>query len=662
MNRPRLAVLSRAICRIPGIAELADAELVHHGGLLRPRHCDAVAGWGRRPSTLRARAFAARHGLPFIALEDGFLRSVGLGMMDPPLSLVSDDEGIYYDASAPSRLDRLAAQPLDEPRQARALALIDAWRASRVSKYNHLREFCGELPQRYVLVADQTRGDASIQWGLADQGSFSAMLEAALSEYPDCTVLVKTHPDVFAGKARGCIDLQRAGRHPRVRILADNVHPVRLLESAACVYVATSQIGFEALLWGRPLRCFGMPFYAGRGLSADQLEPPAWRQPLNLSQLVHAALVDYPRYLDPETGVRCEVEQLLAHLGLQRRMRERFPARICGIGFSAWKRPLVRRFFQGSDVMFRAAPPAGVAVAVWGSREAVGVATAEAPLIRLEDGFLRSVGLGADLTRPLSWVADHQGIYYDATRPSALELLLQSAQFDSGLLRRAAALRQRIVAAGLTKYNVGAGGWQRPAGVAHVILVVGQVETDAAIALGAPGIRSNRDLLQAVRGEHPQACIVYKPHPDVVAGLRGKGSESAGVRDLCDEVAPDCPMNLLLEQVDEVHVISSLAGFEALLRGRKVVCHGQPFYAGWGLTEDRQAIARRHRVLGIDELVAACLILYPVYLSRRSGRYASPETALDQLLEWRDAAPMRPARWRRLLRFVLGMRARLKRL
>ena len=145
-------------------------------------------------------------------------------------------------------------------------------------------------------------------------------------------------------------------------------------------------------------------------------------------------------------------------------------------------------------------------------------------ILRLEDGFLRSVGLGADLIRPLSWVVDGRGIYYDATRPSDLEHLLARYGIRSGDVgQRAACLRERIVAEGLTKYNVGISGWQRPSGAAKVILVPGQVESDASLVYGAPQIRSNIGLLQAVRQANPDAYIVYKPHPDVMAGLRAKG-------------------------------------------------------------------------------------------------------------------------------------------
>ena len=69
---------------------------------------DSVVGWGHKPTARYARELAARKGLPYLAVEDGFLRSIGLGEAGaPPLSLVVDDLGVYYDAAQPSRLETL---------------------------------------------------------------------------------------------------------------------------------------------------------------------------------------------------------------------------------------------------------------------------------------------------------------------------------------------------------------------------------------------------------------------------------------------------------------------------------------------------------------------------------------------------------------------------
>lgn len=617
-----LIATSRALANLPGLGKLLGAPVVHCRAARDTAACAGVIAWGRKPSATAASVFAQRHGLALLRLEDGFLRSVHMGDQAPPLSVVLDDLGIYYDVSAFSRLEKFIAGAHMEAQRVRARALVAAWRAARVSKYNHAREYAGKLPARYVLVADQTLGDASICHGLADASSFQRMLAAALAENPDCTVLLKTHPEVMAGRKRGHFDLAALAQNRRVQVLGEDAHPASLIEHAEAVYVVTSQMGFEGLLWGKRVRCFGMPFYAGWGLTQDALPAPDRRHPVPLENLVHAALAEYPRYIDPETGQRCEAERAIEWMGLQRQMRERFPASIYALGFSIYKRPIVRSFFQGSTVHFirkAAAIPQGATLAVWGRSEPASAHAAGAKIIRLEDGFIRSVGLGADLVRPLSWVMDGRGIYYDATKPSDLECLLQTAAFDAALLVRAQALREHLVAEGLTKYNVGAASWQRPPAyplppeakkVRRVILVPGQVESDASLVFGAPGIRRNLDLLRSVRAANPEAYLIYKPHPDVVAGLRRKGKREEDAARWCDEVVTDISMGELLPQVDEVHTLTSLTGFEALLRGKRVVCYGQPFYAGWGLTEDVLPVARRTRRLLLDELVAGTLILY----------------------------------------------------
>ncbi len=639
----------RGVRRVPGLAAFLGCPVSAASGVV-------VLAWGLRPSATKAERVARKRRLPLWRLEDGFLRS--LGLTDAPLSLVVDDRGIHYDATKPSRLEALVPRTLSPEETARAQALLRLWREARVSKYNAARDGAVDLPQPYVLVADQTWGDRSISHGLADAASFPRMLEAALSRHPECTIILKVHPQVMAGRRRGHFDLAAVARMPRVQVLGQDIHPAGLLAGAEAVYAVTSQIGFEGLLWGKPVHTFGMPFYAGWGLTTDALSAPSRRQPVPLENLVHAALVDYPRYLDPETGQRCSPEQAIAWMGHQRRMRERFPAEVHATGFSLWKKPIVRAYFAGSCVHFTSHPerlPAGATLVSWGRRP-VAIPEGVHP-VRLEDGFLRSVGLGVDLVRPLSWVMDRRGIYYDSTQPSDLEHLLQTTDFTPALRERAARLRERIVATGLTKYNDGEGTWSRPAAGGKVILVPGQVETDAAIRLGAPGLRTNLGLLRAVREANPGAHILYKPHPDVLAGLRKKGPDEDETRHWCNELIERAAMGDLLGAVDEVHVLTSLAGFEALLRGKPVTCYGQPFYSGWGLTTDIIPVARRTRRVTLDELVAATLILYPAYLSRRTGHFTTPEQALTELVEWRETSGKKLPVWRQAMRWILRLRA-----
>lgn len=325
-------------------------------------------------------------------------------------------------------------------------------------------------------------------------------------------------------------------------------------------------------------------------------------------------------------------------------------------GFPRWKRPIVRQCFPGRAVVFLSkgdAVPPSDGLVLWGMAPVPAGLSSEACVLRMEDGFLRSVGLGADLVRPLSWVVDRRGIYYDATRPSDLETILATSEFSVQLCSRAARLRARIVEAGLTKYNVGARSWSRPRGAGRVILVPGQVESDASLAYGAPGERSNMGLLRAVRLANPDAYLLYKPHPDVLARLRIEGEGEQEAHRWCDEVVTNAAMGDLLAVVDEVHVLTSLAGFEALLRGKPVTCYGQPFYSGWGLTRDIIPNSRRGRRLTLDELVAGVLIEYPLYLSRDGKRLITPEGALEALLSWREQTGGREPWWRGVFRIFL---------
>lgn len=602
-------------------------------------------------------ALAEDHGREFRLLEDGFLRSVRRA--EPALSLVLDSKGIYYDCTEPSDIENLAKNKLSQAEIARAHGVIAIWRANRLSKYNAERDFSEPLPNRYILVCDQTFGDASISYGLASPGSFTYMLQAALSEYPNHTIILKTHPDVVTRGKKGHFDLALLASNDRIRIISEPIHPSKLIEHAEAVYTVTSQMGFEALLWGKSVRCFGMPFYAGWGLTEDELPPPTRRKPVSLEQLIHAALVKYPRYIDPVTMQRCEPEVAFRHVDLQRRKRQEFDTKITAAGFSRWKRPFIEAFLQGSEVAFvnkldshRAKTIPGT-VSVWGSSEPPQIHETST-VLRIEDGFLRSSGLGADLVRPLSLVIDDVGIYYDATRPSRLEHILQNQALDPLATERAQALRERLIQLDLTKYNLGKQSWSRPETDQLVLLVVGQVESDASIRLGSPNVKSNLELLRRVRKEHPSAYIAYKPHPDVVAGLRKKGQGEEACYKIADVVLTQpVALSSLIGQVDEVHTMTSLLGFEALIRGAKVICHGLPFYAGWGLTIDRLSCPRRTRKLTLNELVHGGLIDYPRYYNFERQCFVETEQAVEQLAALANTGPQSRSLRRKALRLAV---------
>jgi capsular polysaccharide export protein len=315
-----------------------------------------------------------------------------------------------------------------------------------------------------------------------------------------------------------------------------------------------------------------------------------------------------------------------------------------GFGFAFWKQDCVAPLlWSGGAAGFpflRSAGdiPPGSSVAVWRAKTDADVLAslrhAEVPVIEVEDGFLRSRGLGADCIPPLSITVDRLGAHFDPQRPSELERILQDGEFDERMLARAARLRKLIVDANLGKYDRDDDRvkLERPAGSRRHILVPGQVEDDRSVLSGGCGLASNLELLRRVREQAPDAYLIYKPHPDVMAGhRRGAIAPSDWVR-FADSIVSDAPISSLIEMVDEVHVNTSLAGFEALLRCKPVTTHGVPFYAGWGLTRDLGPVpARRTTRRSLDELVAAVLLLYPRYLDPLTGLPCPAEVLVNRL-------------------------------
>jgi len=160
--------------------------------------------------------------------------------------------------------------------------------------------------------------------------------------------------------------------------------------------------------------------------------------------------------------------------------------------------------------------------------------------------------------------------------------------------------------------------------------VPGQVEDDLSVRLGGAGITGNLDLLTRVREANADAFILYKPHPDVEAGHRRGRIPDGLARKFADIVIHEVSTATVLAEIDELHTLTSLAGFEALLRRRRVVVYGRPFYAGWGLTTDLARIDRGRR-LALEELVAGALILYPRYLDPVTRLPCGPEIVIERL-------------------------------
>lgn len=414
---------------------------------------------------------------------------------------------------------------------------------------------------------------------------------------------------------------------PEAVLWPDDVDPWHLLDNAASVRLRRGDIrSLLALAADRPLTIV-------RDDGAEQ------KGDEEVSSLVALGVAGW-RWHSPFDGADLSPLEAIELCGFWRQLIDANRRFDTVLGIAEWKKSTVSPLLWGGGAV-----PYGVrvnescrkqVVAAWRSRLSEAqkheISARSPDVVEIEDGFIRSVGLGADCVPPLSIVVDPQGIHFDPRSASTLEKLLQHGEFPHDLISRAQRLRQAIVEAGLSKYGRGRESVARPGGSRVHVLVTGQVEDDRSVTSGL-ALSSNLELLRRARAEAgPAAYLIYKPHPDVLAGHRRGDVPQAELAQLADHIEVEASMPALIEMVDELYVNTSLAGFEALMRGKRVTVFGVPFYAGWGLTVDRGAVPeRRTAKRSLDELVAAALLLYPRYLDPNTGLPAPAEVLIDQL-------------------------------
>jgi hypothetical protein len=296
-----------------------------------PEICSAevFCQWGITPSIAKEqqRSIAAALGRPTLIVEDGFIRSVNIGLSgEPGLSVIIDDTTAYYDATRASRLQRMLEHGPDlSPQQTqRSRAAINRIVELKISKYNHAKAVpltIGRPGRPKVLVVDQRFGDQSVLSGLANEQTFDCMLGDVISRRGECDILIKQHPDAIGGGKAGYFSDERLAftqDMPNVFVLTFDANPYSILELVDEVYVVTSGMGFEALMAGKRVITYGAPFYAGWGLTLDQLRIPERTRHITLEKVFHCAYIQNSRYYHPLRNKLIEVEEIIEYVAQAR--------------------------------------------------------------------------------------------------------------------------------------------------------------------------------------------------------------------------------------------------------------------------------------------------------------------------------------------------------
>lgn len=612
------------------------------------------AVWGRGKETNRvAEEEAKARNIPILRLEDGLIRSFSLE--EHSFSLYKSEQGIYYDATEQSNVESLLNsnwRPTNEEVYEYELCL-ELIKKYKISKYNSAKDcpkdFIPKSEKGKILLVDQTYGDKSIEYGLADENSFKEMFNYALSLSDDNDIYIKEHPEVHIGKKRGYLrDIYNNSDEEsrrKIKIINDDYNGVSVLENFDKVFVVTSQMGFDALLRNKEVFCFGVPFYSNWGVTKDFKKLERRTQHRSVAEIFIAMMFKYTTYVNPFDGSLGRLENVLEYISLQKRHSNNMDVVLYKTKF--WKKISLSRFLQFKKNKFvfcskKVKEFKNELVATWGVDNYQEIKDLNHKCC-VEDGFIRSVGLGSDIQEPISLVVDKGGIYFNPNNMSDLEQILNTEKFTKYEIRKGKEAIDLLLNKKITKYNIGINGnhlkeLKEKNKDKKVILVPGQVESDASIKYGAKKIKTNIQLLNEVSKNNTGALIIYKPHPDVLSGNR-KGENPEYEIESLKKLYPNIiyhiekSANILdcFEIADEVHVITSTSGLEAILRNKKVFTYGLPFYGGYGLTTDYESYPRKRKHLSKEELILGCYVLYPRYMLPEAKVFTNVRTAIDYI-------------------------------
>ncbi|MFK7764494.1 MAG: capsular polysaccharide biosynthesis protein [Roseobacter sp.] len=592
-----------------------------------PGDDDLVGVWGNNPLSINGEVVPTDRKSGMVRVEDAWLRSLFPGRSaTAPVGLLIDETGAHYDATQPSDLETvLVTHPLDDTALLdRARGSIERLKEAHLTKYSAVDPQVAAPDPGYVLVIDQTEGDASVHACGADRNRFLEMLFVAQEEHPGAPILIKCHPETSQGFRGGYFS--DADTNDRITLHTDAISPWPLLEGAIAVYTVSSQLGFEAIYAGHKPRVFGAPFYAGWGLTEDEFPVQRRQRRLSRAQLFAAAILIYPKWYDPFTDMLCSFETALENLAAETRAW-----RADRLGWVASRMtPEMQTNVQSvfgrfAPVQFEDAPAvarnSGKPWMVWSENATLGHRDA----FGLAPGILQGLLPDKTTDAPLSLAIEELGTHGDLTKPNRLEALISArATLRPDQRRRAEALIRAINAA--TNNNVDPAAASIALPERHCILVAGVAQAGTKdqdnVSL------SDAALLRATREHNPDACLIYCPGSDT------RNDTDTSMEKHADLVAQIGDRAYLLGNVSEVWTTTSILGFEALIRNLPVTTLGVPFYAGWTLTRDLAEIPPRRRAEpDLAGLVHACLIDYPRYYHPDLQRPCPVETALSWLTQ-----------------------------
>lgn len=614
---------------------------------------DIYMGWGYKKYAENARKSALKQNKPYYTIEDGFLRSLYTSKFSKtPLSVVVDKKSIYFDSQTISDLETiLVHDDVNDTQIQESHDAMDFFRTHHLSKYcvtvPYDTDICPEdFNENSVLLIDQTLNDASLLYGGIKEKDLPDIIKNSKQKFAGKTIFLKTHPEVISGHKQSCFGT--LCHDTDIKLIPHTVSLPTLLRQKPHVVVLTSLAGFEGLIYGCSVTCYGISWYSGYRLT-DDMHPDAdmiykRRKKRTLAEIFYLAYIKYPVYINPVTLKRGTFWDTALYLSRCMRHVQTVSGHLYIFGFRPWKRRDMIPFFKTpfNKITYVKnidhAIKQGILtnkyakILVWSYKNTKDIEYIQAkktniPILRCEDGFIRSYGLGSDFIPPFSIAIDTQDLYFyhDKKNPSDIQTFLNIPTMNYQM-ERIENLYKKITEHHINKYNIDKICDLKIQTDKQIILLIGQVDDDASLRYGGliSGISGNSDMIEYARLHYPNAFIIYKPHPDV---LRGNRIGQIKNKDKIDRIETNASVLSCIDAAHHIISMTSLSGFEGILRGKQVTLLGKPFY---------HAFAQLYPLppQKMMDMVRGVFVDYPIYINTDNVDlpYGTPERVIEKIL------------------------------
>jgi hypothetical protein len=253
--------------------------------------------------------------VPNIYIEQGLVSS-----SEPWLSVILDDIDCYYVANKITRLQTLLNSPqeLTIEQESYAELCLKKMVSNKISKYlkrsNSSITF-GRVGHKKILLIDECYNDPIIKYGMANEENFKLMLADAISMYPKYDILIQLPINASKKMSKSYYTksflIPFLKEHKNIYVLDQTYNTYDIFEQVERVFVVTSLIGFEALMAGIKVSCYGVPFYANRGLTRDKFQTEIRTRNRRLVDIFYFCYVALSRYYCPTLQKKCKLDEFL---------------------------------------------------------------------------------------------------------------------------------------------------------------------------------------------------------------------------------------------------------------------------------------------------------------------------------------------------------------